>query len=61
MTKLVLQGYNVTSKARHGALVGKIGDKGEVKTDVSGRLCLGWNDNELKNNSGHYVAKVFVR
>jgi len=70
ITKLVLRGYNVTSEARHGALIGKIGkkgtpflvgEKGEIKAQVPGSLFLGVNDRDVKNNSGHYVAKVSIR
>jgi len=70
ITKLVFRGYNVTSEAGHGALIGRIGkkgtpfllgEKGEVKAQASGSLFLGVNDSDLQNNGGHYVAKVSVR
>ena len=70
ITKLVLRQYNVTSKARHGALIARIGKKGEpflvgakgeVKADGSGRLYLGLNDKDLKNNRGEYVVKIAVK
>ena len=70
ITKLVLRRYNVTSEARHGALIGKIGKKGspfllgaqgKLKADSDGRLYLGLNDKNPENNRGHYVARVSVK
>ncbi|MBE9580278.1 MAG: hypothetical protein IMF18_01505 [Proteobacteria bacterium] len=70
LTKLVLRTYNVTSKAKHGALIAKIGKNGkpfpvgaqhEVKADSKGRLYLGLNDKDLGNNQGHYLAKITVK
>jgi hypothetical protein len=70
ITKLVFRGYNITSQAVHGALIGKIGKegtpfpvgkKGEIKAQASGTLFLGVNDRDLQNNRGHYIARVSVR
>lgn len=62
--------YNVVEDAQHAALIGKIGEDGTpflVGADASfvvrvdGRLFLGCNDKDTRNNRGEFVATVTVR
>lgn len=62
--------YNVVPEAQHVALVGKIGEEGTpflVGADTSfvvrvdGRLFLGPNDKDIRNNRGEFVASITVR
>ena len=68
--KLFWKMSNVTGQAGHGALIGKIGDKGKpflvgheckFKADSKGRLYLGVNDKDYHNNSGAYQAKIILK
>lgn len=62
--------YNVVEDAQHAALIGKIGEDGTpflVGADTSfvvrvdGRLFLGPNDKDTRNNKGEFVATITVR
>lgn len=62
--------YNVVPEAQHVALVGKIGEDGtpflvgaetSFVVKVDGRLFLGPNDQDVRNNRGEFVATVTVR
>ncbi len=62
--------YNVVPDAQHVALIGKIGEDGTpflVGADTSfvvrvdGRLFLGPNDRDTRNNRGEFVATVTLR
>ncbi len=62
--------YNVVPEAQHVALVGKIGEDGtpflvgaeaSFVVKVDGRLYLGPNDKDTRNNRGEFVATVTVR
>lgn len=62
--------YNVVPDAQHVALIGKIGEDGTpflVGADTSfvvrvdGRLFLGPNDKDTRNNRGEFVATITVR
>ena len=68
--RLIWKTYNVTPDAKHGALIGKIGETGkpffvgkscEFKADSAGRLFLGVNDMDLKNNKGAFQALIAVQ
>ncbi|MBW2020560.1 MAG: hypothetical protein JRI58_10845 [Deltaproteobacteria bacterium] len=70
ITKLIWRTYNVTSDAMHGALIGKLGQQGKpflvgkelkFRADSAGRLYLGINDKDMKNNQGAYFAKIAVK
>lgn len=62
--------YNVVAEAPHVALVGKIGEDGapflvgaetSFVVKVDGRLFLGPNDKDVRNNRGEFVATITVR
>ena len=70
VTKVLLRARNVIYDAGHGALIGKIGQDGKpflVGEELSftaksaGRLYLGVNDNDTKNNQGEYIAKIALK
>jgi hypothetical protein len=67
MKKLLWKVHSVTRDAPHGALIGKIGDEGKpffvgeeslIEASSEGRLYLGINDKDTKNNQGTYEAKI---
>lgn len=62
--------YNLVPEAQHVALIGKIGEEGtpflvgaesSFVVRVDGRLFLGPNDRDTRNNRGAFVATVAVR
>lgn len=62
--------YNVVPEAPHMALIARIGESGKAfligaafrgPAPVSGRLYLGVNDRDTKNNKGAFKAVVTVR
>ena len=68
--KLFWKKSNVTAEADHGALIGKVGEKGKpflvghactFKTESKGRLYLGFNDKDYHDNSGAYKVKVVLK
>jgi hypothetical protein len=70
VTKVLLRARNIIYDAGHGALIGKIGEDGKpflvgeeltFTAESAGRLYLGVNDNDTKNNQGEYVAKVALK
>jgi hypothetical protein len=70
VTKLLLRAKNVVYDAGHGALIGKIGEEGRpflvgeeftFTAESPGRLFLGVNDKDMKNNQGEYVAKIALK
>ena len=70
VTKLLFRAKNVVYDAGHGALIGKIGEEGNpflvgeeftFSAESAGRLYLGVNDKDVKNNRGEYVAKIALK
>jgi hypothetical protein len=62
--------YNVLADAPHMALIGRIGDKGSPflvgaswsgEAPVDGRLFLGVNDRDTKNNIGELQTTVSIK
>ncbi|MBW1896270.1 MAG: hypothetical protein JRI47_04365 [Deltaproteobacteria bacterium] len=69
-TKLLWRTKNVMYDAAHGALIGKIGEEGKpflvgeestFTAESPGRLYLGVNDKDRKNNQGAYIVKIVLQ